>query len=416
MKTLFIKNFKIIFLFFILLLSFYKSPHIFLNGRFMAEEGSFYFKNTFLYGFFAGFIQILWHTGYFNFWANLSSIISNLFVIEYSPLASVYCAYSVKLYLFIYILYTDSEFLNTNYKKLITCVIVLVSPPMVAEIWLNTLQSLVYFTILSILIFFQKYDQKNLLTRSTPIVLLITSLSSIISCLFTPFYFIKFLKNKSKNNLYNFVSILIGSLFQTFIFIYTKINNLQGVGEHLRYDVSADKLINYIYNVLLKCFFGKELTQKIFYTFFDESNLITLGIVISILLFLCLISLFKIMAKDRVLFYLVIFFIIQSAVAIYAAKVDQVQGRYAAIPGILLIFSVFRLIDNQNKFLRNLSSLLILFSILTGFYEYKHNNVYPQLLMCFNCPNWKNEVNKWKMDEDYQLKIWDYPRKSFTLK
>ena len=30
----------------ILLLSFYKSPHIFLNGRFMAEEGSFYFKNT----------------------------------------------------------------------------------------------------------------------------------------------------------------------------------------------------------------------------------------------------------------------------------------------------------------------------------------------------------------------------------
>jgi len=219
MRALFLKNYKIIFLFFILFLSFYKSPHIFLNGRFMAEEGSFYFKNTFLYGYFVGFTQVLWHTGYFNFWANFSSIISNLFPIEYSPLASVYCAFIVKIYLFVYILYTNSEFLNTNYKKLITCLIVLASPPMVAEIWLNTLQSLVYFTILSILIFFQKYDQKNFLTRSTPIALLVTSVSSIISCLFTPFYFIKFLKNKSKNNLYNFVSILIGSLFQTFIFI-----------------------------------------------------------------------------------------------------------------------------------------------------------------------------------------------------
>jgi len=383
----------------------------------MAEEGSFYFKNTFLYGYFAGLTQVLWHTGYFNFWANFSSIISNLFPIEYSPLASVYCAFIVKIYLFVYILYTDSEFLDSNFKKIITCFIVLASPPMVAEIWLNTLQSLVYFTILSILIFFQKYNSNNWLTRFTPIILLITSISSIISCLFTPFYFIKFLKNKTKNNLYNFISILIGSLFQTFIFIYTKVNDLQGVGEHLRYGLSADKLINYIYNVLLKCFFGRELTQKVFYSFFDEGNLVILGVIILALLFLFFILIFKTIVKDKVFFYLVIFFIIQSVVAIYAAKVDQVQGRYAAIPGILLIFTVFRLIDNSNKFLRTLSSVLIIFSISTGFYEYKHNNVYPQFLMCFDCPNWKNEVNNWKMDNDYKLSIWDYSlKKKFSLK
>ena len=235
--------------------------------------------------------------------------------------------------------------------------------------------------------------------------------------MFTPFYFIKFLKNKTKNNLYNFISILIGSLFQTFIFIYTKVNDLQGVGEHLRYGLSADKLINYIYNVLLKCFFGRELTQKVFYSFFDEGNLVILGVIILALLFLFFILIFKTIVKDKVFFYLVIFFIIQSVVAIYAAKVDQVQGRYAAIPGILLIFTVFRLIDNSNKFLRTLSSVLIIFSISTGFYEYKHNNVYPQFLMCFDCPNWKNEVNNWKMDNDYKLSIWDYSlKKKFSLK
>ena len=49
-KDFFLKNYKIIFLLIILILIFYRSPYIFLNGRFVAEEGSFFFKNAYLYG------------------------------------------------------------------------------------------------------------------------------------------------------------------------------------------------------------------------------------------------------------------------------------------------------------------------------------------------------------------------------
>ena len=88
--------------------------------------------------------------------------------------------------------------------------------------------------------------------------------------------------------------------------------------------------------------FGRFLLSKgklkpVFYSFFDESNLVILVITISTLLILSFFFIFKTLVKDKVFFHLVIFFVIQSAVAIYAAKVDQVQGRYAAIPGILLI-------------------------------------------------------------------------------
>jgi hypothetical protein len=38
------KNFKIILLFSILLIVFYRSPYIFLNGRFIAEEGQFFLE------------------------------------------------------------------------------------------------------------------------------------------------------------------------------------------------------------------------------------------------------------------------------------------------------------------------------------------------------------------------------------
>ena len=133
MKKIFLSNYKIITFLILILLCFYKSPHIFLNGRFIAEEGSFYFKNTFLHGSFYGLVQVYWESSYFNFWANLSSVISNLVPISYSPLVSVYCAFLVKIYLFIYIIFTESYFLNNKYKKIICCLIVLASPPMVAD-------------------------------------------------------------------------------------------------------------------------------------------------------------------------------------------------------------------------------------------------------------------------------------------
>ena len=35
--------------------------------------------------------------------------------------------------------------------------------------------------------------------------------------------------------------------------------------------------------------------------------------------------------------------------------------------------------------------------------------------MCMGCPDWKDEVSKWRKDNTYKLKTWDYPRKSMSL-
>ena len=91
------------------------------------------------------------------------------------------------------------------------------------------------------------------------------------------------------------------------------------------------------------------------------------------------------------------------------------QGRYALIPGILLIFIVLKLREVDNFIIKWISSILITLSIITGLYEYKHKNKYPHFLTCINCPVWKEEVKKWRKDNSYELKIWDYPRKKMKL-
>ena len=76
------KNFKIIFLLILLILIFYRSPYILTNGRFIAEEGSFWFRNAYLDGPLAGITQIFWGSGYLNLWANIASVFATFVPIK----------------------------------------------------------------------------------------------------------------------------------------------------------------------------------------------------------------------------------------------------------------------------------------------------------------------------------------------
>ena len=328
---------------------------------------------------------------------------------------TVYFAFVVQLYLFIYIIFSQSDFLITNFDKLFLSLIVLLSPPMVPAVWLNTLTSQVYFTILSILIFFQKDNVNNFFTKSSPVILLISGLSSMPTCILSPFFIYKYFKNKNRSNFYNSIAITFSTVCQSFVYIYVKINSLELAGSQLRYNISLEKISNYTYNVLIKSFLGRDLTQTLFYKFLNFINLYILSFFIIILMLFFFKFIFKKIRKDKTLLSLVLFFLIQTCLAIYAAKLDQVQSRYAVIPGVLLIFIIYRIFQISFGALKFFTFSLIMLSLITGSYEYKLNNKYSHYLTCINCPDWKTEVAKWKKDPTYALKIWTYPGKTMYL-
>ena len=181
--------------------------------------------DPYLFGQIAGLTQINWASSYFHLWPNIASVFATFVPLEYSPLVTVYFALIVKLYLFLFIIFGKSNFAKSNVDKFFLTFIVLLSPPMVSEVWLNTLVSQVYFTIICIFVLFQKNDTGSIFNKSSPFILLISSLTSLLPCLLTPFFLFNFIRKKNKLNLYNFVSILIGSVFQFFIFSYSYLQN-----------------------------------------------------------------------------------------------------------------------------------------------------------------------------------------------
>lgn len=166
---------------------------------------------------------------------------------------------------------------------------------------------------------------------------------------------------------------------------------------------------------MLKTFLGRDLSQATFHNFFDLSHLPLIIFLLAVLLLVFLIFNFKNIKEDEILKFLILFFIIQSLFVIYAGKDNQVQGRFALISGILLLFTTYRLSQITIGITKIIFTILLFFSLTTGFYEYKINNKYKHFLECINCPIWKDEVRNWKMDNNYELKIWNYPGKTMKL-
>ena len=138
----FINNNKKELLFFILLtIFFYRSPFIFLNGRFMAEEGSIYFANAFKYNTLYSLSFVDFNSGYLNLWANISGVVANIFKLKFAPIVSNYLALIPKILIIYLAVYNKSLLLNKFEHKVLFCLLVFISPLNAPEIWMNSINS-----------------------------------------------------------------------------------------------------------------------------------------------------------------------------------------------------------------------------------------------------------------------------------
>ena len=415
-------------LFFItlLLIFFYRSPYIFLNGRFMAEEGEIFFANAYKYSFLYSFFFVDLYSGYLNLWANISGIISNFFDLEIAPLISNYLSLIPKLLIIYFVLYENLIALNNFWNKILFCLIVFICPQNVPEIWMNSINSQIFFCILSfvLLIINYQHDKIKLLNLG---LLLISGLSGIYSCILTPVFFYKYYLFKKSQDFFNFLIILLCSITQVIIIFYSKFTGSLYAGKiHF---INLELINNFIYNVFLKSFFGGNLIK---YFYFNLETYFYVIILSSFLLFsffifflLSFINDFKSFSAKSKFFSisLIYCFLSVSIIVMVGGVSNYVGGRYAALPSFYMLLLVLLSISIlRNNLMRFCLIILLITSNVVGLSEFRPNVLQInknhhslKSLDCIGCPNWEEEVKKFRADNNYELKIWPYNNKSMNL-
>jgi len=385
----------------------------------MAEEGFIFFANAYRYGFFYSFFFVDFNSGYVNLWANISGIIANIFTLKLAPLISNYLALVPKLLIFYFILYKDSYFIDKFQYKLLFCLLILLSPFNVPEIWLNSINSQIFFCILSFLVAFNKNKKKDT-NYYNLLIILIAGFTGVYTCILLPIFFFKYLKFKTLQDKCNLIILIFCTISQFILVVFSKLSAALYEGKLHAVDINL--IYNYVYNVPIKAFLGRNLTQFFFHALnFNIKSAFIFFCIFSLFILTYLIYYFKknpnIFNSNKFiinsLFYA---FISTSLLTLIGGTGEYVGGRYAALPSFYLItLSLFLAIITNELNLKIFFHLILLISILSGAYEFKNNNKYKKYLICINCPHWSSEVEKFNKNSNYNIKIWPYPKKTMKL-
>tara|TARA_B110000027_G_scaffold90551_1_gene95830 strand:+ start:402 stop:1538 length:1137 start_codon:yes stop_codon:yes gene_type:complete len=372
---------KIFFIPLFLLLIFlivYRSPcYFFQEGYWQIESFEFYIyslDNNFL----KSILYIYPEANYFELTLNIVSKLGTYFP-NYSALIDVCFALSIKLGIFLYIYFSDSIIFNEQKYKILAIFLVLFSPPMTPEVWLTTLHAKAYFGILSFILIFQNFDNLERYKKNAYRSLIIFSgLSSIYASIFAPIYFLKYLIKKNRDNFINFLSSLIPLLINFFIFIIFSNDNKD------RFSFDIGKIESFSYNILIRPFFGSSIPKFFHNNLTLENNELIFIAFFLIVIFLILI-LYKIyQKKDEITLLIFCSFLLQTVfVFVGSLYGDFVGGRYAVIPGIIILILFIRLFQlEENYFFKCVFGVLILISLIIGFIEFKHFAPLNYMLNC----------------------------------
>jgi hypothetical protein len=386
MMTNFHKNsYSLIFFLFIFVLIFYRGPCFLTEGIFQSDEFEFY-KNAKENGLLNGLFYVYPGAGYFKLWTNISTTTASFFSFNDAKLITTYFSLLSYIIIFLLIYNLNSElFINLRYK-IFAIFIVLLSPPMTPEIWMGSAHTREYFGILSfILIFYNPQYQSTFNKIIVNIFIFVSGLSSVWAVVLTPVYFIKFIFIKSKKNLSSFFSSLAASIIQVLIIFNQYLFVNLDLDRSRAFQIEISKIFNFIYNVPIRSFFGSTIPKFLFL----ESNLYFQKgfdlVVYFLTLILILFTIFYIIKKkDFILNLIFLSFILISGFSLIGSLYpDFSGGRYAVVPGVILIFLVLRVYTiEKNLLLKFITGFLLFFSVLTGLIEFKYKSPLPHFLNC----------------------------------
>ncbi len=135
-----------------------REPYLILHPRFWAEEGRVWFQYALEHPVWRTVIYIFPDSSYYNLGINLGAILASRVAwsggLEYATAVTTWYAFVVQLAGLALILFVPSWLFETLPKAALGCLIVLLAPTTIDEVWLNTTNGMTFFGLLALVILF----------------------------------------------------------------------------------------------------------------------------------------------------------------------------------------------------------------------------------------------------------------------
>jgi len=176
-------------LFISVLIIIFREYTFFTMPRLWAEEGIVYFSYASSHSWLSALLKP--HLGYYSLFSNLAAVLASRAVpLEKAPLVTTFLAFFVQCIPLLIVIWGNSNFWNTFFKKAIMIAIILFTP-LSGETWLTTINCQYHFSLITVLILCECNDSNQIKKNFYRALLVISSLSGVLSCFLMPLYLIR---------------------------------------------------------------------------------------------------------------------------------------------------------------------------------------------------------------------------------
>lgn len=391
-----------------------RSVNLLLHPRFWAEEGVIWFQYALGHSVWSTLVFVYNLSGYLNLAANVAGVLAGLSArtghMLRAPLVSTIVALIVQSIPFVILCFGNSRLFNSQWKRIVGGVILLVLPSATPEIWLNSINSMSFAGLVTLLLLFEHTDWRPAVRWLVRALLMLCGFTGIYAVVLAPFFFADYIYRRLRERAIQAVILLLVGITQAAAIIYYKLyGGLPMRGEA----VARLAPINVAFYHVTMPFVGQDLARMLFrfvgmedawwvassYPHWPAESTLLAGWISSLLVTVCLIWLCRRECSfDKLL--LVGMFSTYSIITTLGSLHGIPAGRYAFLPAVALVLLVFSNIDTASYGIRHaVCCAAIAMSLAVGIGQFWNMEM-------FSGPSWRDEVVAWKKDQNYGLKVW----------
>lgn len=408
-------RFRVVLLLLLIACVLLRSVHLLIHPRFWAEEGVIWFQYALEHNPWSTLVFVYNLSGYMNLAANVAAVLSGTAArighILRAPLASTIVALIIQTIPLIILCLGNSRIINSRWKLIVAGVIFLTLPSATPEIWLNSINSMSFAGLITLLLLFEENTNWRPGVRWTVRVLLVLcGLTGIYAVALAPFFLAYYFYRRSREHAVQGLILLAVGVVQAATVVYFKLHGgLPMRGE----PVATLASINVLYYHVTVPVVGQELARPIFRFFGmedawwvansyphwpDESTLLA-GWASAILLIVILAWLCRRKCScDKLL--LAGIFVLYAALTSIGALHGIAAARYAFLPAMAMLMLVLNNVEASGYGVKELvCSAAIAMAVSVGVIHFYHMEM-------FSGPSWHDEIVKWEKDENYGMRVW----------
>lgn len=393
-------------------LAFLRSPHVLLEGRFWAEEGTIHFAHASTEGGIAGLTFIDQRAGYLNLVPNVGTWLASLVPLSMAPLITTWLAFGVLLFLLWITLAWPSELLVTKTSRLLAAGLLLFGPAAHPEVWLNTINSQTHLGIVGIVVLFVRLDDLTQRQFGVSIAgLIVATLSGLYTVVLSPLFVWRAYRDRSRRTILHAAVVTGATAFQGVVVL---VSRTSGSLEDSKLSIpSPTELLATLGGLHVSpVFLGRSESEVLAANVIDTGGVWVLTVIVTGVLAVGAIALAVRESSVPLLAPLGGAFVL-TEVLVQLGAWGVADARYAVVPLAIASLLLAHGVGASTTALgRGVAIGLVAVASLTGAAEYWTEKRIA--LSCIECPDWDAEVDAWEADPTHELQIWPYPPWPFS--